>query len=79
MDELLEYLRYKTGCMYMSDLSRFPWRLPNAVRNIPDNKYPVTEWNEAIGYILHVNTAFETVGDAKRYIFYGEVEQQPSD
>jgi len=67
-DDLLEYLTFKTGCMYMSDLPRCRWRLSGAIRNIPEERYSVSAWNEAIVYICRVDKRFETVRDAKRFI-----------
>jgi hypothetical protein len=67
-DDLLEYLTFKTGCMYMSDLPCSRWQLPGAIRNIPENRYPVTAWDEAVAYIYHVDKRFKTVKEAKEFI-----------
>jgi hypothetical protein len=67
-DDLLEYLTFKTGCMYMSDLPYCRWRLPSAIRNIPENRYPVTAWDEAVAYIYRFDKRFKTVKEAKEFI-----------
>ena len=67
-DDLLEYLTFKTGCMYMSDLPYYWWRLPSAIRSIPENRYPVTAWDEAVAYVYRVDKWFRTVKEAKEFI-----------
>lgn len=71
LDDLLEYLTFKTGCMYMSDLPRCRWKLSSAIRNMPEERYSVSAWNEAIAYIYRVEKQFETVRDAKKFILSG--------
>ena len=68
MDDLLEYLTYKTGSMYMSDLPMNSWMVPSAVRKIPEQRYSVEEWNEAIAYIFRTDQKFRSAREAKEYI-----------
>ena len=74
MDGLLEYLTYKTGSTYMSDLTYCQRMLPGAIWNIPENKYSTSEWSEAIDYIYRVEKRFRTVKDAKEFIYYHRLE-----
>lgn len=73
-DELLEELAKRTGTMYLSDLSFQiqTERLRQAIMNIPEAKYNVDEWHEAIRYIvyhldLHIRE-FHSVAEAKKFL-----------
>ena len=67
MDDLLEFLARKTGCLYLSDLLDTE-RLYPAIQNIPEEKYPLDEWNEMIAYIYRTDERFTSVAGIKRYI-----------
>ena len=68
MDDLLEYLTYKIGCDYISDLPHNRWRISCSIRDIPDDRYTIMDWNEAIDYIFDVDLQFRTVHEAKEYV-----------
>ena len=54
MAELLEYLREKAGCLYLSDLRTqdFRERALEAALALPPDAYPFDQWQEAARYLL---------------------------
>lgn len=52
---LLEYLAECGGCSYLSDLRFLRERerlcLLHEIRRLPENRFPVEEWNEALAYL----------------------------
>ena len=54
---LLEFLAYKAGCGYLSDLPRADcWQrlqLVRALEQIPPQAAALREWNDALDYLAH--------------------------
>ena len=49
---LLEFLAYKTGCTYLSDLLRASGvRLARVLEGIPAEDADLREWNDALAYL----------------------------
>ena len=49
---LLDYLTYKTGCPYLSDLEHIPkWKIYYMVKDIPANAFSASCWMDAMNYI----------------------------
>lgn len=70
---LLEYLTFKSGLIYLSDL-RTPWAFVTVVREVAaiSSKYfSVSEWNEAIRYLLNEDAQFTDADQAKEYLLAG--------
>lgn len=53
---LVEYISYKVGCTYISDLPRLDvlgkMKVAHVLENVPADVYPLKEWNDAIQYIV---------------------------
>ena len=53
---LVEYISYKVGCTYISDLPRLDvlgkMKVAHVLENVPADVYPPKEWNDAIQYIV---------------------------
>lgn len=65
---LLEFLSYRMGCNYLSDL-RFlnAWqyeRLAREVEQISPKSIPIQEWNDALNYLVG-GSSIHTPEDAK--------------
>ncbi len=74
MDELVEYLAQKTGCMYISDLPRCHYsRIVRMVEKIPDSRFSVSEWNRTVSYIYHKKVCFDSVKEAVNFIYEHKV------
>lgn len=70
---LLEYLTFKSGLIYLSDL-RTPWASVTVVCEvaaISSEYYPVSEWNEAIRYLLNEKVKFIDSAQAREYLLEG--------
>lgn len=54
MSELLEYLREKAGCLYLSDLHTpsFRDRAVEEALALPPEDYSLDQWQEAARYLL---------------------------
>lgn len=52
---LLEYLAERENCVYMSDLQFLRGldraHLLHEIRRLPEDRFPVEEWNEALAYL----------------------------
>ena len=60
--ELLEYIRCKVGCMYISDLHQECWfpEIQKIICRISPEMYSLKEWNDAVNYITGAQQNFET-------------------
>lgn len=73
-DELLLELARETGLCYLSDLGMQVQseKLRQVIRSIPEAKYDVREWCDAVHYLIHRHgihaKTFKTVADAKQYL-----------
>jgi hypothetical protein len=67
--ELLDFLKSKAGCTYISDL-RFidPEELLFAVSEIPAQTYSISEWADASNYLTYADKQFKNADEAKEYI-----------
>ena len=68
MDDLLELLICKVKCTYMSDLPRCRQKLAGVIHQIPDDRFPLSAWREAVVYIYRTNRRFESVSQVKQFI-----------
>jgi hypothetical protein len=54
---LVEYISYKMGCTYISDLPRLDglgrMKVAHVLENVSADVYPLKEWNDALQYIVH--------------------------
>ena len=61
---LLDFLAYKAGCAYLSDLPRATgWqraRLMRALENIPADAASLHDWNDALDYLTQASPASTT-------------------
>lgn len=64
---LLDYLSYKAGCMYLSDLRTLDsaqcCMLKRRVEEIPAEQFAADEWQDALDYLASIQTD-ETDPDA---------------
>jgi hypothetical protein len=70
---LLEYLLSRSGCTYLSDLHSREY-LPSvqrALRWVKPGRYSLTEWNDAVQYIIGDNVTFLSCKQAARYLRNG--------
>lgn len=65
---LLEFLQYKAGCTYLSDLRRLDgWqraRLARVLEQIPVEAASIHDWNDALDYLAEAPPEL-TVEDAR--------------
>lgn len=78
---LLEYLAEQENCVYMSDL-RFLRGLDRAhllheIRRLPEDRFPVEEWNEALAYLFG-QPPEQTCQAAREALLSGLSESHPS-
>lgn len=67
---LLEFLAFKCGCLYLSDLhghGNMPL-VQHAIREINPDQYDLKEWNDAVQYITGENVSFSTRQEALHYL-----------
>lgn len=54
---LVEYISYKIGCTYISDLPRLDglgkMKAARVLNDVQADVYPLKEWNDALQYIVH--------------------------
>lgn len=81
--KLLELLAAETDNDYVSNLFYVTpfFKISRVVRTIPPNAYSLTEWNEAIRYLLREKMEFATPQEAAQFLCeYGrEKPQTPND
>lgn len=67
---LLEYLSYKAGCMYLSDLHlpKNLWSVRIALRRVSPSLFGVEEWNDAVEYITGRRISFSSSEQAVEYL-----------
>lgn len=67
---LLEYLSFKVGCMYLSDLrySKHLYNIKHVLRSIDPNIYSLKEWNDAVNYITGEKYEFDNVNEALDFL-----------
>jgi hypothetical protein len=68
--ELLDYLAFKCGCMYLSDLPAKCWQIPlfHALRKVTPEAFPVREWNDAVAYLTGEERNFQSQELAAGYL-----------
>ena len=58
---LVEYIAYKVGCAYISDLPRLDAlgriKAAHALESVPVETYPLGQWNDALQYIVQGQAA----------------------
>ena len=69
---LLEFLQYKAGCTYLSDLRRLDgWqraRLARVLEQIPAGAADLRPWNDALNYLAQASPANSSEGARERLI-----------
>ena len=67
---LLETLADKIGCMYLSDLRQISnlAKIQKELKEIPHEKFPLREWNDAAEYITGKEDCFSASIEAKEYL-----------
>ena len=67
---LLEYLSFKVGCMYLSDLryNENLYNIQHELRSIDPNIYSLKEWNDAVNYIIGERYEFDNVNEALDFL-----------
>lgn len=68
--ELLEYLRIRTDCAYISDLrgcTKF-YSIKNALNHLDVQQYSLREWNDAASYIANKALSFSEAEEAANYL-----------
>lgn len=57
---LVEYISYKVGCTYISDLPGLDglgkMKAVHVLDDVSADVYPLKEWNDALQYIVHGST-----------------------
>ncbi len=65
---LVEYIAYKINCDYISDLPCLDAlgraKAARVIENVPTETYPLSQWNDALQYIVHGRTAL-TAAEAR--------------
>lgn len=81
--KLLEFLTAETDNVYVSNLFyATPFsKISRIIRTIPPNAYSLTEWSEAVRYLLREKKDFTTPQDAAQFLGeYGrDKTQTPND
>lgn len=70
---LLDYLTYKTNCIYLSDLRHTPrWRLLRVIEQIPAQAFSSESWSDCFVYLTQNQPPIRTtrVHDMKQYLIY---------
>lgn len=69
-DGLLEYLSSECGCMFLSDLRRsnVRFKLDEPLEKVKEDLYSLSEWQEAVCYILGNAPEFSNTNEAKKYL-----------
>ncbi|MEG0269705.1 MAG: hypothetical protein RR821_05580 [Clostridia bacterium] len=67
IDALLEMIKDKAGCYYMSDLHEKPLSKQAKMRiaEIPVERFSLEEWIQAVAYILNCSCHCTTVEEAR--------------
>ena len=65
--ELLDELVRLRGVAFISDLHAFAWteEVLQAVQAIPESKFPLKQWNDALCYLFDCHQPCRSVADAK--------------
>ena len=68
--ELLDFLAFKVGCMYLSDLRTLKKLMcvQRALRDIDPSMFGLEEWNDAVSYITGKDISFSTCEQAVQYL-----------
>lgn len=65
---LVEYIAYKVGCTYISDLPRLDTlgrlKAARVLEGVPVEAYPLSQWNDALQYIVR-GVAARTATEAR--------------
>lgn len=75
---LLDFLSFRAGCMYLSELHRPENRqlVQNAVLRLEPDLFTLGEWNDAVRYITGKDVNFPTCEEAMQYILMDEQERK---
>ena len=66
---LLEYLKQKIGCLYLSDLPLAQYRA-QIIKELESrtSSFPLKEWNDTVSYITKEHISFQTEQEALQYL-----------
>lgn len=71
---LVEYIAYKAGCEYISDLHTLDEakkrKALRAVEKVMPEMYPLTQWNDALQYVVKAESK-QTAEDARTALIAG--------
>lgn len=67
---LLEYLKQKIGCLYLSDLplSQFRRQIVEELEKRSAGSFPIREWNDTVSYITKEYVSFQDEHEALEYL-----------
>lgn len=67
---LLEYISFKTGCVYLSDLHdpQYWSKIQRTLRKIDRRAYDLHEWNDAVSYLIGEPASFTDVEQAASFL-----------
>lgn len=67
---LLETLAAKMRLEYLSDLTSLTdlKEIKAIIKSIPDSRYSLAEWNDAVQYLTKGNKQFVSVSEAKEFL-----------
>ena len=67
---LLEYISFKVGCMYLSDLrcNSHLYNIQHELRSIDPYDYCKNEWNDAVNYITGKDVSFDNSEKALEFL-----------
>lgn len=67
---LLEYLKQKIGCLYLSDLPliQFRGQIIKELEAQSSGSFSMKEWNDTVSYITKEPISFQTESDALEYL-----------
>ena len=70
MDDLINELKEKSGCLYISDLHEPHYfdSVINAINSIDDEAYPIRAWNDVVRYIAQTKIVFDSPKAAKDFL-----------
>lgn len=74
---LLEFISFKVGCMYLSDLHQ-PNLLPliqHTIRGLSPRQFSLWEWNDAVQYITGKEGVFPDQEQAASYLLSYKTNQ----
>lgn len=74
---LLDYIAFKVGCMYLSDLhdTKNLLFIRTALHSIDPSLFRLDEWNDAVAYITCKDISFQSGEQAMQYLLSYKAEK----